>query len=335
MFPQAFEKRMTALLGEAAPLFWQAMEKAPCRALRYDPDKISPEELKQALGDGLKEKIPYCENAFYFEYDGIGNLPLHHGGAVYVQEPGAMAPVAALPEMQVEKILDLCAAPGGKSLQAAKKCLTEKGVMVCNEPYPVRRKALMQNIERMGEKRLLVTGFDGTTLPEAFREAFDLVILDAPCSGEGMMRKDDEARERWSEDLVKEIALLQKKILNSASLALKAGGILLYSTCTWSIEENEAQIAAFLEENPRYSLISPREEVLSFAKEGVPLGGKEELKKTLRFYPHISHGEGQFLAILKKGGEAVHSSPRKEKREKRTVSRRCRGISQGSLGRIA
>jgi len=317
MFPTEFENRMTSLLGEDAPLFWQAMKEEPCRALRLDPEKISYEELKSALDGGLGEICPYGENAYFFRYDGIGNLPLHHGGAVYVQEPGAMAPVAALPEMQVEKILDLCAAPGGKSLQAAKKCLKPDGVMVCNEPYPIRRKALMQNIERMGEKRLLVTGFDATELPEAFTGAFDLVILDAPCSGEGMMRKDAEARERWSEETVKSCAALQKKILKSAVSALKCGGILLYSTCTWSLEENEEQIASFLKENHDLSLLAPKKEVALRAKEGFPIGGNEALKQTLRFYPHVAKGEGQFLAILKKEGEEKSLPSKKEKKKEK------------------
>lgn len=315
MFPTAFKNRMTSLLGKDAPLFWQAMNEEPCRALRLDPEKISYDELKENLAGGLGEPCPYGENAYFFQYDGIGNLPLHHGGAVYVQEPAAMAPVAALPEMQVERILDLCAAPGGKSLQAAKKCLAPGGVIVCNEPYPIRRKALMQNGERMGEKRLLVTGFDAAELPEAFSNAFDLVILDAPCSGEGMMRKDGEARERWSEDTVKSCAALQKKILKSAANALKSGGILLYSTCTWSLEENEEQILTFLCENEDFSLVAPKKEVALCGKEGFCLDGNDALKKTLRFYPHIAKGEGQFLAILKKSGEDPPSPKRKEKKK--------------------
>ncbi len=314
MFPTEFKNRMTSLLGEEAPLFWQAMEEEPCRALRLDPKKISPEELDLHLAGGLGEKCPFGNSAYFFRYDGIGNLPLHHGGAVYVQEPAAMAPVAALPELQVGSVLDLCAAPGGKSLQAAEKCLKPDGVMVCNEPYPIRRKALMQNIERLGEKRLLVTGFDATKLPEAFFGAFDLVILDAPCSGEGMMRKDSEARERWSEETVKNCAALQKKILKSAASALKAGGVLLYSTCTWSLEENEEQIAAFLEERQDFSLIPPQKEVALQGKEGIPVGGNDELKKTLRFYPHITKGEGQFLAILRKEGEEKSLPSKKEKK---------------------
>lgn len=315
MFPTEFENRMTSLLGEEAPRFWQAMAEEPCRALRLDPKKICPEELNEALSHGLGDACPYGEDAYFFQCDGIGNLPLHHGGAVYVQEPAAMAPVAALPQMQVGKILDLCAAPGGKSLQAAKKCLLPDGVMVCNEPFPIRRKALMQNIERMGETRLLVTGFDATELPEAFQNSFDLVILDAPCSGEGMMRKDAEARERWSAEHVKSCAALQKKILKSAAKALKAGGILLYSTCTWSLEENEEQMASFLAENEDFSLLVPEKKVSLRAKEGLCLHGNEDLKNTLRFYPHIAKGEGQFLAVLKKSGEEMPFVPKKEKKK--------------------
>lgn len=317
MFPKPFEERMTRLLGEEASLFWQAMKEEPCRALRLMSGKMTPAELEEALAGGLGERLPFGENAYYFSYDGIGNLPLHHGGAVYVQEPAAMAPVAALPQGKVGAILDLCAAPGGKSLQAAESHLSEDGVIVCNEPVPVRRKALMQNIERMGEKRALVTGFDASALPEEFREAFDLVLADAPCSGEGMMRKEPEAAERWSEENIRALAALQKEILLSAASAVKPGGILLYSTCTWSLEENEEQIAAFLARRGDFSLLEPAPEVAGCAKRGIPLNGNEELKKTLRFYPHIAKGEGQFLAILKKEGEPLGECRRKEKNGKK------------------
>lgn len=311
MLPQGFSQRMKALLGDAEPLFRRALEEeAPCRALRMDPARIDEEALSRALAGGLGERVPFADDAYYFSFDGIGNLPLHHGGAVYVQEPAAMAPVAALPEGKVNRILDLCAAPGGKSLQAAKMYLAPDGVLVCNEPVAVRRKALMQNVERVGEKRALVTGFDATALPKEFYGAFDLVICDVPCSGEGMMRKEPEAISRWSEENIRSLAALQKRILASAAAAVGKGGLILYSTCTWSLEENEEQIRAFLEEREEFSLVSPREEVAACAAPG-------RLEGTLRFYPHLFRGEGQFLAILKKEGEKSPVSEKKRKQDKK------------------
>lgn len=306
--PKEFCARMEALLSHDAPLFFESLEQAPRRALRFDGKLLDQRMLSLLLGEALKEEVPFGENAFYFELDGIGNTPLHHSGAIYVQEPAAMAPVAALGKKKVRAILDLCSAPGGKSLQAAASILEEDGILVCNEPVPLRRKALMQNLERMGERRCLVTGFDATHLPAEFEGCFDLVIADAPCSGEGMMRKHEEACTQWSIEHILSLSALQKNILESAARALSPGGRLLYSTCTWAKEENEENIAHFLSLHPDFSFDSPNKAVAMCAKEG-------ELPGTLRFYPHLFPGEGQFLAILKKEGED-HIPVKKKKKEK-------------------
>ncbi len=312
--PEGFQKRMSTLLGADAPHFFRALEDPPRRALRWNPERVTPEALLPLLS-GKIEEVPFGENGTYFSFAGVGNHPLHHSGAVYVQEPAAMAPVASLPREKVGAILDLCASPGGKSLQAASLLLKPEGTLVCNEPVPARRATLMQNLERCGEMRAIVTGFDGTHLPPEMEELFDLVICDAPCSGEGMMRKNPEAVTTWSEEKVSCCALVQAKLLESAARALAPGGRLLYSTCTWSLEENEDRIAAFLKEHSEFSLLSPREEVAACATPGFSRPECPELVRTLRFYPHIFPGEGQFLAILQKEGE--RTSDRKEKKQKK------------------
>jgi len=295
------------MLGAEAPRFFEAMAEEPRRSLRYDPEKVSEKALNEAFG--TLSPLPFGENALYFSFDGIGAHPLHQGGALYVQEPAAMAPVASLPHKKFSRILDLCAAPGGKSLQAAATRLREDGLLVCNEPDARRRAVLIQNLERMGEKRAVVTGFDASRLPEELRGGFDLVICDAPCSGEGMMRKNPDAAALWSERHVEELAALQERILQSAGAALAAGGVLLYSTCTWSVEENEEQVLRLLRSDPTLSLSEPPEAVAQCAARGIPLEGEEALKRTLRFYPHLFSGEGQFVAVLQKEGELSLPAP--------------------------
>lgn len=307
--PKAFCDRMEKELGPEAPLFFESLEKEPKRSFRANSRVLCEEDIFLLLGDGVKEKVPFCSLSYYFEIDGIGNHLFHHAGGIYVQEPAAMAPVAALGEEKAERILDLCASPGGKSLQAAESVLTKNGFLVCNEPSFPRRKVLMQNIERLGEKRALVTGFDAEEIPASFEGSFDLVIADVPCSGEGMMRKNQGAAEDWSEEKIRTLSRIQKGILESAAKALCPGGRILYSTCTWSREENEENLSRFLAEHPEFILEAPDEKVASCGKEGY-------LSKTLRFYPHIFPGEGQFLAVLRKEGEKAFPSEKKKKKEK-------------------
>ena len=305
--PTEFCNRMHSLLGDDAADFFASLDTEPCRALRYNEKLLTEEALARILGDALGERIPFGKNGFYFSLDGIGNTALHHSGGIYVQEPAAMAPVAALGGEKVRAILDLCSAPGGKSLQAAESLLAEDGILVCNEPSPVRRKALMQNLERLGETRCLVTGFDASRLPKEFYGCFDLVIADAPCSGEGMMRKNDQASENWSLENIRTLAALQGAILESAARAVKNSGRILYSTCTWAREENEDNVLHFLEDHPEFTLDSPAPDVASRATEGL-------IQNTLRFYPHVFPGEGQFLAIFRRlSGEEAPFQPKKKK----------------------
>ena len=310
-YPAEFCARMEALLGKDAPRFFASLETEPCRALRYHRQLLTKEALLCILGGSLKGWVPFAENGFYFSLDGIGNTPLHHSGGVYVQEPAAMAPVAALGGEKVHAILDLCSAPGGKSLQAAEAILAEDGILVCNEPSPQRRRVLMQNLERLGETRCLVTGFDASRLPKEFYGCFDLVIADAPCSGEGMMRKNDAASENWSLENVLSLSALQKEILESAAKAVKNGGRILYSTCTWAREENEDNVSHFLQNHPEFRMEKPCDAVAKCATEGLIPG-------TLRFYPHVFDGEGQFLAIFRResGQEPLLLKKKKEKSTK-------------------
>lgn len=296
--PAKFENRMKRILGneEEYQKFIAAFESNPTRGLWVNGLKPCDNEPSSLIPKGNLRSISFSSNAFYFEMDGIGNSPLHHAGAVYVQEPSAMAPVSCCKIEPGMKILDLCAAPGGKSLQAATR-LCGKGVIVSNEIVPSRAKILMQNIERLGVRNSVVTNTDSKALADAFPQYFDLVIVDAPCSGEGMMRKNPLAVSEWSIENIKMCAERQKEILSNAAKTVKPGGSLLYSTCTFATEENEEQVADFLSIHTDFSLSRVPNEIKAVTAPGISVSGLD-LSECRRFYPHISSGEGQFLALL-------------------------------------
>lgn len=310
--PVAFRARMETLLGQDAPAFFAAMEEAPRRALRLDPDRCPRSVARRLLGDALGEEIPFAENAWFVEGEGLGRHFLHHGGAIYLQDPAAMAPAAAVTVQPGDRILDLCAAPGGKSLALAAR-LGQEGLLVCNEPQPARRKVLLQNLERCGVTALVFDRDATKPLPRDWNGFFDLVVCDAPCSGEGMFRKDPDAAELWSPEEVERCALRQEAILNHAAEAVASHGTLLYATCTWSVEENEDRVAAFLQTHPDFVQIPPADAVTAVSAPGVPREGvKAELCR--RFYPHLFPGEGQFLALFRRqGGEAWAPKEKAEK----------------------
>ena len=230
-----------------------------------------------------------------------------------------MAAVAAVDIRPGMKILDLCAAPGGKSTQAAAR-LCGEGVIVSNEIDRKRVSILAQNIERLGIRNAVITSTDSAEIGKTYNEEFDLVIVDAPCSGEGMMRKNPLAVSEWSIENVKMCAERQKEILKNIAHTVRRGGQLLYSTCTFAPEENEMQIASFLSENPDFHLIPVKDAVRESTADGLASFG-EEMKVCRRFYPHVSRGEGQFIALLQRDGEQEEGinegrAKKKDKKEK-------------------
>ena len=304
MLPEKFTERMKALLGDEFPAFLSAMEESAVRGVRVNLIKSTPENLLNRNTLNLSE-IPYLDNAFYEDgCEKIGFSPEHHAGEIYVQDPGAMAPLAALDIKEGWRVIDLCAAPGGKSSQAAER-IGDGGFLLSNEYVPKRAKILVGNFERLGIKNAMVTSLDTAEFKKYFMEHFDLVILDAPCSGEGMFRKNADAILEWSEDAVAISAERQKEILENAAPLLKPGGYLVYSTCTFSLEENEMQIDTFLARHPEFSIQKCREELVLASSDGISFEGaiSRDLSLARRFYPHNSRGEGQFVALLKKSGE--------------------------------
>lgn len=316
MLPEKFCLRMQALLGKDYEAFIASMrEEDAVRALRVNTDKISPSAFSSLAPFPLKP-LPYTEDAFVFEADKIGNHPLHHAGAFYVQDPGAMATLHALAVQKGWRVADLCAAPGGKSLQAS-SYIGEEGFLLSNEYTPSRCRALMENVERLGAKNVCVTSLDTAELAKSYPAYFDLVLVDAPCSGEGMFRKYAYAQEEWSENEVFACAEWQAYILRAASQMVKDGGYLLYSTCTFSLEENEMTVDAFLKAHPDFSVCPVNPAVSAVTADGIAFKGAanpDVLPLARRFYPHLSAGEGQFLCLLQRHNE--EAQPRINFKEK-------------------
>lgn len=282
--------RMKSLLGDEYYEFLKFYEADNFRGIRVNTIKCSVEKLC-GLFDFKFNKTPFCEEGFYIpnEITSLGNNPLHHAGAFYIQEPSATSAVTMLDVNEGDFVLDLCAAPGGKSTQIGAK-LNGTGLLWSNEIVKNRANILLSNIERMGIKNAVVSNCRPDVLCQSLANCFDKVLVDAPCSGEGMFRKNSDAQVQWSIEHVKSCAQRQLLILNSAKNALKAGGILLYSTCTFSYEENEGVIAEFLAENPDFELVDAD---VSF--------GRPALECARRIFP-MDGGEGHFAAKLRKKG---------------------------------
>ncbi len=301
MLPEKFTERMKNLLGDGYPDFSKALEESGVKGVRVNETKISLADFLSSTTLSL-EKIEYTKNGFIPKnQDGIGNTPEHHAGMFYVQDPGAMATVNALDIKEGWRVLDSCAAPGGKSSQIS-SLIGDGGLLISNEYVGKRAKIIVQNFERLGIKNAIVVSYDTAIFKQMFANYFDLVLCDAPCSGEGMFRKYDEAVTEWSEDNVRVSAERQAEILSNLAPLVREGGYLLYSTCTYSLEENEKNVSAFLSEHSDYKLCPVSEKLLPHTADGIKVDGltEAEAKMCRRFYPHIARGEGQFIALMQR-----------------------------------
>ncbi len=305
--PAAFCARMKGLLGDDYPAFLASYEREMQRGLRVNPIKADTDAVTSALSDLPLRPIPYFAHGYYLDCAevGTGNHPLHHAGAFYLQEPAAMLPVASAVIQKGDFVLDVCAAPGGKSTQLA-ALIGDEGLLVSNEFVPSRAKILLSNIERLGVPNAIVTNTDAAHLRQWYEGCFDAVVVDAPCSGEGMFRKNEDAIAEWSEENVAMCAARSFEIICDASHCLRDGGTLIYSTCTFAPEENEALIARFLAEYPDYTVEVLPESVRAMTTPGIKIPDcREDLSKSARCYPHVTGGEGQYVCVLKKGGDAA------------------------------
>ena len=275
--PEKFIENMKKQLPENEwEAFFACYEKKPFKGVRLNGLKGGRYALKPLL-PFLGEPIPWEENGFYTDEEKLGGNPLHFAGAFYSQEPSAMSAAPLLEVKPGERVLDLCSAPGGKGTQLA--CAMDgKGIIVLNEPVSSRAKILSQNVERMGIKNAVVLNEYPDALATKFQGYFDKILVDAPCSGEGMFRKNaEEALGEWSEENVALCAERQKGILDCATKMLRVGGRLVYSTCTFAIAEDEGQVRDYLASQPEMQLL------------------KQE-----KLYPHKVDGEGHFVALFEK-----------------------------------
>lgn len=300
--PNEFLTRMKSMLGGEYEAFLKSYEEERSFGLRVNTLKGGNEKLFEAFGQRLAE-IPWTEDGFFYDESlKPGKNPLHEAGAYYIQEPSAMLPAELLAAQPGECVLDLCAAPGGKTTKIAADMKGE-GLLVANEIHPKRAAILSSNVERMGIKNAVVTNESSDVLRGRFPSFFDKILIDAPCSGEGMFRKDEEARAQWSEENVAKCALRQREILENGAAMLKDGGKIVYSTCTFAPEENEKLIIDFLNAHPEFRLERPdTDESISCGNPDFA-DGDERAELTFRVWPHIAQGEGHFAAVLRKSGE--------------------------------
>lgn len=307
--PLAFTEKMKKLLGDEYSDFVSTYTTEHYKGIRVNILKTSVEEYLKIAPFELKA-VPWVKEGFYYiddEQDRPGKHPHYHCGLYYIQEPSAMIPVEVLDPKPGDKVLDISAAPGGKSTQIGAK-LKGEGVIVANDISPKRTKALVKNIEIFGIKNSIVTNEEPKKLAQKFVEYFDKILVDAPCSGEGMFRRDPKATKSWSEFSVEECCNMQKDILQWIPKLLKPGGRLVYSTCTFSPEENEGTIDWFLREFPEFEV----EDIQGI--EGLDRGKPEwieassQLVNTGRAWPHKINGEGHFVARLRKKSSSSVSS---------------------------
>lgn len=306
--PQKFEDKMKELLKEEYPSYQKSFEEERLYGLRVNTKRISVEEFLKICPFSL-EPIPWIENGFY--YDGKKEFPakhpFYHCGLYYLQEPSAMTPANRLPIDEGDCVLDLCAAPGGKATELGAK-LNGSGILVTNDISNSRAKGLLKNIEIFGIENVLVLNEEPGRLVEKFPGYFDKILVDAPCSGEGMFRKDSKMVKAWEEHGPEYFSEIQKVIMRDAYEMLKPGGMILYSTCTFDPSENEEIISGLLEEHGDLEL-----ESISPGYEGFESGLDKE-GKTIRIFPHKMKGEGHFLALLhKKGLKTEMNNRQKEK----------------------
>lgn len=290
--PTAFITKYQALLQTEAPAFFDSLQQSIVKGFRLNPLRANWRTVQA----DLSKPIAYVPTGFYGEV--AGRSLEHQTGYIYSQDPSAMYVAEAAAVQPGDKVLDLCAAPGGKSTQLAGK-LAGQGLLVANEINRQRGKVLAENLERIGAKNVLLLNERPDRLVNTFKGFFDKILVDAPCSGEGMFRKDPAAVEYWSPDYSAECATRQRKILTSALQMLKPGGELIYSTCTFAPEEDE-QIAAWLLEQPQVAEILPIKKWTGM-ESGHPewAAGQAELQHCVRLFPHHFQGEGHFIAKFK------------------------------------
>ncbi|MEW9698546.1 RsmB/NOP family class I SAM-dependent RNA methyltransferase [Paenibacillus sp. SI8] len=315
--PAAFTEKMSDLLGsDEFQLFMDSYDQPRVFGLRVNTAKIGVSEFVEKSPFAVSPVSWASEGFYYEEGERPGKHPYYHAGLYYIQEPSAMAPVELLQVQPGERVLDLCAAPGGKSTQIAAK-LQGEGVLVVNDNHSDRVKALVKNLELFGVRNAVVLNEKPERMLNVFQNYFHKILIDAPCSGEGMFRKEEDMMSQWQRHSVTECSIMQRELLGQAAQMLAPGGLMVYSTCTFSPEENEAQIAEFLDKHPAFEVVT-----IEGFEPGRPAWVRapwcaeaaysdralSAVGGTARLWPHRLKGEGHFAALLRKRADDGVSS---------------------------
>lgn len=333
--PPLFVQRMQDLLGDEFQSFMDSYQQSPHAGIRINTLKITDQDFQHITPFALRP-IPWCPTGYYVE-EGTrpGKHPYYHAGLYYIQEPSAMAPVEALDVQPGDRVLDLCAAPGGKSTQIA-AALQGQGILVTNDISADRTKALAKNMELYGVRNAVVLNETPEHIAEQFAGFFNKILVDAPCSGEGMFRKDEDMARQWVNHSVERCAMMQQDILNIVAKMLAPGGRIVYSTCTFAPEENERSIAVFLDQHAEFQ-VTPLQNAEHFAPghsdwaqqvehelqagtsmlsgtaldvdhnesyQPVSTASLEQTAHSARLWPHLIEGEGHYICMLDHQGEA-------------------------------
>ena len=304
---ELFKKQMKDLLKDEYDDFKKALEKPSIKGFYTNPLK---KDILPYLDSQYIKPHVVVKNGYYFDYEHypLGKSPFFLCGAYYIQEPSAMLVSHFLDVKEDDYILDMCGAPGGKTCAIASR-LSNEGLMITNDIVPLRAKILSENVERFGLQNTIVTNCDPLSFVKILPGFFDKIILDAPCSGEGMFRKNDQAIDTWSLEKINECTHIQRQLLDAAMILLKDGGQLIYSTCTYNTQENEEQI--------NYLLNHYDCQLIPLTKSHGMSEGKD-MKEAVRLYPHKYNGEGHFIALIQKIGT---SKPTKSKALKAHTSK--------------
>lgn len=298
ILPELFLNQMKILLGDEFNTFMKSYEESSSHGLRINRLKVDKTTWECGLNPFSLSSVPWTANGYYYnKEEQPAKAPYYYAGLYYLQEPSAMAPAALLPVTPGDKVLDLCAAPGGKSTELGAK-LGGDGLLVANDISSSRAKALLKNLELSGIPNILVTSEAPEKLAGIFGTYFDKILADVPCSGEGMFRRDPSLIRSWEERGPEYYVPIQREILSHAVSMLKPGGLLLYSTCTFSPREDEENIGWLLSEYPELSLVS----IPLFDGAAPGIGGEP----VIRLFPHNIRGEGHFIALLTKAEDHGH-----------------------------
>lgn len=321
ILPKNFTERMERMLGDSAKeLFFELEHGSAVKSFRINGIKTGKERFESSSAAIRREPLEFPSEGYRTDEEYPSAHPCHHAGAIYMQDPSAMSTLHAVSIRDGMKALDACAAPGGKTGQLS-YLVGDSGAVIANEYDKKRCRILQSNLERMGCRNTVAVNLDTSELADLYPHVFDVVLCDAPCSGEGMFRKNERAIEEWSTENVFMCAERQKEILNNVARCVADGGILIYSTCTFSLEENEMNVEHFLNSHADFELIAVNDELNKHTSDGICFSGcQHDMTLTRRFYPHVCTGEGQFIAAMKRSGEPrtqskTHTSEERINRE--------------------